>query len=208
MANTNRLAIAILGTAAVLSLIAVGQPDPPTGTGRPTRPRPIPGVPATPAATVPDPGKPMEPPVAPSIASGTSMFTTPAEALQFGWEIEGVGSSEQIKAAMVSALGESLEVVEYREAGDGRARLRPGIRHGSSFTLAGPLPMPGAMVQWYRNARDGEVDRRAGSLIIKGAGGDEIQRFNFFEGWPRSISIDPVTGSWAVEVVYETMEQG
>lgn len=192
------------GVAVLVAVVAMAQPELPTT--RTTRIRPTaPAQPATPPEAPSTTTTP--PPTPPSVRAGTPL-TTPSEQLRMGWELEGVATSRDTPGVILSPLSDSLEIVEYRGSTDTWTRYRPGVRHGSTFVLGGALPLPQPFNEWYHQARSGEVVRRSGSVIIKNAADLEIQRFNFFEGWPRSLTIDPVSGTWQIEIVYEFMELG
>lgn len=68
--------------------------------------------------------------------------------------------------------------------------------------------------EWFRRVTDGQVDRRAGSLILLADDGSEVLRYNFFEGWPcrwKSFALDAQSTYSMVEeieIAVERIERG
>ena len=111
--------------------------------------------------------------------------------------------------AILTPLRTSMEVIEYSEGGQRSLKYRPGAQRSDLFILSGPVTDPNcdALRQWYKNFEDGLFDRRSASVIFVRADRTEFLRYNIFEIWPRSFSIDPASGTYTVEIVFEKMER-
>lgn len=132
----------------------------------------------------------------------------PAEPFTTKVEISGI-TGENYAPAILTPLRTSMEVVEYAEGGQRALKYRPGAQRSDLFVLAGPITDPNcdALRQWYKNFEDGLFDRRSASVIFYRADQQEFLRYNIFEIWPRSFSIDPASGTYTVEIVFEKLER-
>ncbi len=109
---------------------------------------------------------------------------------KFKVEIEGV---TQGAFAAVDGLESTTEVVHFADGNDIIDRKRPGRSHFSNIVLRRGYLNMDELWEWYKQVLDGNVVRRAGSIIICGDDGSEIFRYNFFEAWPcrwKSLVLD------------------
>jgi phage tail-like protein len=134
----------------------------------------------------------------------------PLPSSNFIVEIDGIVSSSFLS---VDGLHAEAEVVEYREGGDNNnIKVTPGnVRHGP-LTLKRILTTDDELYLWFKDTRDGNVDRKSMSVIFMDHGRSEQVRFNLHECWPSEYYIEPVSSSPSdvvVEVIviqYELLE--
>ncbi|MEX0761363.1 MAG: phage tail protein [Dehalococcoidia bacterium] len=129
----------------------------------------------------------------------------------FKVEIEGV---TQGAFTLVSGIESEVEVVEYRDGDDMVLRKRPGRTKYSNITLKRGYTASPELWNWFRTVVDGRVERKAGSIILLGPNGEEIERYNFFEAWPvryRNYELggaDSDTVIEEIEIAVEKIERG
>lgn len=122
-------------------------------------------------------------------------------------EIEGLVSAAFKEC---SGIGSETEVIEYGGAQDRIRRKRPGRSKYTDITLKRGYTNNPELWQWRKSVIDGNVDRRAGSIIILGDDSEEICRFNFFDAWPTKWSgfqLDGKGNDGTVEEVVLTVER-
>lgn len=103
----------------------------------------------------------------------------------FHIEVEGI---ELATFKEASGFESTTEIIEYKEANqDGRLVIRkvPGSRSWSDITLRRGITDSLAMWEWRKQVLDGQVDeaRRDGSIVLYDSTGEEVVRYNFFNGW-------------------------
>ncbi len=135
-------------------------------------------------------------------------------ASSFTLEVDGVTMGSFMS---VSGLGYTAEVITHWEtkAGGGQLEVqkRPGRISYNDITLKRGLSQDNELVKWYQTVLDGEPSRRNGSIVMyKGdsAKGDEVDRWNFFEGWISAWSatdLDASTDGVVVEEITITHER-
>lgn len=136
------------------------------------------------------------------------------EASSFAVEIEGVTVGSFVSVDFVESVS---DVIEFSHGNDARKRSRPGRTHYSNIVLRRAYANNNELHDWRRKVEDGEVQRKAGSIIVLDStrtNGGEICRFNFFEAWPSRWRL----GSWnadgkdilieEIEIVVERIEKG
>jgi len=101
----------------------------------------------------------------------------------FRVEIDGIGSGS---FRSVSGLGIETEVIEFREGGDaGFVRKLPGATKWPDIVLTRGFTGDAKLYDWataYR--RTGKVEKRTGVIVMLEAGGGEVARWTFVNGWP------------------------
>jgi phage tail-like protein len=129
----------------------------------------------------------------------------------FRIEIEGV---TQGAFTAVDGLEVTVDVVTYADGSDLLVRKRPGrVRYGNIVLRRGFVNSQ-ELWNWFKAVADGNVERRAGSIILGADDGSEVLRYNFFEGWPcrwKSFSLDASVSEALVEeleIVVERIERG
>lgn len=99
----------------------------------------------------------------------------------FKIEIEGVTQGAFSECA---GLEVEIEVVETLDGDDLIVRKRPGRVHYANVALKRGYTDNPELWLWTKAVLDGTVERKAGSVILLDDAGNEISRYNFFEGWP------------------------
>lgn len=99
----------------------------------------------------------------------------------FRIEIEGLASAS-FKA--MDGIGSETEIITYGGTVEQIQRKRPGRTKWTEITLKRGYTNNPELWAWRRSVIAGQVERRAGSIIICADDGSEIVRYNFFEAWP------------------------
>ncbi|MFN3202997.1 MAG: phage tail protein [Bradymonadia bacterium] len=84
----------------------------------------------------------------------------------------------------VEGLDAETEVVEYQDGDDLRLRKRPGRTKYSDITLKRGYISTMELWDWRKRVMDGVVQRKSGSIVLCNDKGDEVMRYNFYDGWP------------------------
>jgi phage tail-like protein len=106
-----------------------------------------------------------------------------------------------------SGLSSQTDVIEYREGGDRTrsARKIPGLTRWSPIVLRRGVSTHRELWQWRRAIVDGQLDRRAGAIVLLGHDRSEVARWVFREGWPSKWE-GPHLRARSSEVAIETLE--
>ncbi len=129
----------------------------------------------------------------------------------FKVEIEGVTVGA---FSVVEGLQAITEVIEFQDGDDLILRKRPGRTKYTNITLKRGYLGSDELWQWYKSVADGLVERKSGSIILLGSDRKEIERYNFFEAWPRRYKNYEVEGLGTgviveeIEIVVEKVERG
>ncbi len=130
---------------------------------------------------------------------------------RFRIEIEGVA---QGAFSACDGLEAKVDVVEFADGSNPTARKRPGRARFTNIVLRRGVVNNTDLWQWFKAVMDGQVERRAGSIIVLNDIGEEVYRYNFFEGWPcrwKSLSLNaemPGTLVEELEIAVERIERG
>ncbi|WP_425261736.1 phage tail protein [Rubrivivax sp. RP6-9] len=130
---------------------------------------------------------------------------------RFRIEIEGV---TQGAFAACDGLEVRVDVVDFNDGDDGTARKRPGRTRYGNIVLRRGSTLDTALWDWFKQVADGRVERKAGSVIVCNDVGDEVYRYNFFEGWPcrwKSLELDAQDAGTLIEeieIAVEKIERG
>jgi phage tail-like protein len=101
---------------------------------------------------------------------------------RFRVEIDGI---QQAGFMECTGLGSQVEVVEYREGGDNATvRKLPGRVSYPDITLKWGITDSQELYKWHLAVIQGKLDRKAGSVVLLDAQGQEKLRWNFFNAWP------------------------
>ena len=127
----------------------------------------------------------------------------PYRGYNFLVEIEGVTTAGFREC---SGLDTSQDPIEYREGNMPRTvRKLPGLVKYANIVLKRGYAGSDELWNWREKVMDGNVERRAGSIIVLDDTGQEVKRWNFFEGWPAKWT-GPAFNATANEVAIETLE--
>lgn len=123
---------------------------------------------------------------------------------RFRVEIEGVqvgGFSE------VSGLQVEVEVEDYREGGNNTFvhKLVGATRYPANLTLKHGLMDATTLWDWHQKVRNGQVERKNGSIILLDSTGLEVCRWNFSNAHPVRWS-GPDLRAATAEVALESIE--
>lgn len=130
---------------------------------------------------------------------------------RFKIEIEGV---TQGAFSACDGLEASVDVVDFNDGDDGIARKRPGRARYANIVLRRGQTTNTELWDWFKRVLEGRVERKAGSVILCNDAGDEVFRYNFFEGWPcrwKSLELDasrPAALVEELEIAVEKIERG
>jgi phage tail-like protein len=133
----------------------------------------------------------------------TGALPDPYSNYNFLVEIDGIsrGAFEE-----VSGLDSTIDVVEYREGGWNTTPHKfPGQTKHANLVLKHGMASDHELVDWHKNAVDGTVDRRNGSVILLDRRGTEAARWNFLRAWPSKYT-GPSLNAKASEIAIETLE--
>jgi phage tail-like protein len=127
----------------------------------------------------------------------------PYSALNFRVEIDGITIAAFSEC---SGLVCETDVIEYRTGGEsGSARKLPGLRKFANIVLKRGITTDRQLWNWYKTVLDGNVQRKAGSVVLLDESGQEVLRWNFRQGWPRKYE-GPTLNAQTSEVAIETLE--
>lgn len=130
---------------------------------------------------------------------------------KFKIEIEGV---TQGAFAACDGLEARVDVVDFSDGDNLTARKRPGRTRFANIVLRRGMVNNTELWNWFEVVTAGLIQRKAGSVIVCGDDGNEIFRYNFFEGWPcrwKSLELDadkPGTLVEEIEIAVEKIERG
>lgn len=100
---------------------------------------------------------------------------------KFRIEIEGV---TQGAFTSVDGLEGTTDVVTFVDGSGMDVRKRPGRTTYTNIVLRRGYVNSDELWRWYQRVIDGQVERRAGSIIVCDETLQEIFRYNFYEAWP------------------------
>ncbi len=129
---------------------------------------------------------------------------------KFKIEIEGIA---QGTFAACDGLEARVDVVEFTDGDNAMVRKRPGRARYANIVLRRGTTTSTELWDWFKRVMDGQVQRKAGSVVVCDDAMDEVFRFNFFEGWPcrwKSLELDaesPRTLVEEIEIAVERIER-
>jgi phage tail-like protein len=127
----------------------------------------------------------------------------PYRAYNFRVEIDGI---TRAGFREVSGLDSGQDAIAYREGSDPLTeRKLPGLVKYSNITLKWGITDDAQLWDWRKQAMDGKVERKNGSIILLDDTGEEKVRWNFRDGWPTKWT-GPSFNATGNEVAIETLE--
>jgi phage tail-like protein len=123
-------------------------------------------------------------------------------------EIEGVdGSSSLVVGGFseVSGLGSKTEVIEFAVGNSSTVMQLPGKTRYSNIVLRKGVTNSNELYCWRQAIENGDLDRRAGSVVLLDHEMAEKTRWNFYEAWPCRYEA-PSLDSSGNAVSIETLE--
>ena len=112
-------------------------------------------------------------------------------AYNFCVEIQGVQAG-YFKG--VDGINCEIEVIEFQDGDDLTLRKRPGRSKFGDVTLKKGYIVTADLQDWWKNARDGQYDRRDISVILNDNAGNEIRRWNLYGCWPKQWKVNAFDG--------------
>lgn len=112
----------------------------------------------------------------------TGQIPDPYNNFNFLVEIDGI-----TRAAFheCSGLDSTIDVIEHREGGENTTpRKLPGLTKYSNLVLKRGITDDLQLYDWHRQAIDGEIQRKNGSIVLLDRSGKEVTRWNFVRAWP------------------------
>jgi phage tail-like protein len=135
------------------------------------------------------------------MATGT--IPEPYGSYNFLVEIDGI-----TRAAFreCSGFDSTIAVIEYREGGENTTvRKLPGMTTYSNITLQRGVTDDMDLYQWHRQAIQGNVERKNGSIVLLDRSGQEVARWNFVRAWPTKWT-GPSLNAEGTEVAIDSFE--
>jgi phage tail-like protein len=133
----------------------------------------------------------------------TAARVDPYRNFSFLVEIDGI---TQAGFSDCTGFGASTDPIEYREGGENRTvRKLPGMTKYNNITLKWGITDSRELYDWYRDVVNGKIQRKNGSIILLDLQGQEVLRWNFFNGWPSKWDGPDFTAK-GNDVAIETLE--
>jgi phage tail-like protein len=133
----------------------------------------------------------------------TALRVDPFASFNFLVEIDGI-----TRAAFQEASGfdSTIDIIEHREGGENTTvRKLPGLTKYSNIVLKWGLTDDRELYDWHREAIQGNVQRRNGSIVLLDRRGEERTRWNFFNAWPSKWD-GPDFNAEGTDAAIETLE--
>jgi phage tail-like protein len=111
----------------------------------------------------------------------TGARVDPYTAYTFLVEIDGIQRAAFQECA---GLDSSVELTEYNEGGRPTPMKLGGLARYANISLKYGLTDDPELYEWHRDAAEGRIERRNGSIVVRDRGGTERVRWNFFAAWP------------------------
>ena len=106
----------------------------------------------------------------------------------------------------VSGFDSTIDVIEHREGGENTTvRKLPGMTKHSNIVLKWGLADDADLYNWHRDAVNGKVQRRNGSIVLLDRQGQERMRWNFVNAWPAKWD-GPDFNAEGNDIAIETLE--
>jgi phage tail-like protein len=106
----------------------------------------------------------------------------------------------------VSGFDSTIDVIEHREGGENTTpRKLPGMTKHSNIVLKWGLADDADLYNWHRDAVNGRVQRRNGSIVLLDRQGQERMRWNFVNAWPTKWD-GPDFNAEGNDIAIETLE--
>lgn len=136
----------------------------------------------------------------------------PYRAYNFKLEIQGVTEGHFTQC---NGLGATVDVIDYREAGQGEVvRRLPGQVSYSDVTLSYGLTDSTQLWDWFQTVVTGKTERKNVSIVMVGTdGATEAMRWNLIDAWPArwdGAAFNAIAQEAAIEhltLTYEVLER-
>ena len=106
----------------------------------------------------------------------------------------------------VTGFDSTIDVIEHREGGENTTvRKLPGLTKYGNISLKWGITEDRELYEWHRDAVQGNVRRKSGSIIGLDRRGVEILRWHFFNAWPAKYDA-PDFNAEGNDIAIETLE--
>jgi phage tail-like protein len=128
----------------------------------------------------------------------------PYRSYNFLVELDGISRAGFQEA---SGLDSSQDPIDYREGNEKNLTVRklPSMVKYSNITLKWGITSDSELWDWRKQAMDGKIERKNGSIVLLDDTGEEQIRWNFREAWPTKWT-GPTLNATGAEVAVETLE--
>jgi phage tail-like protein len=126
--------------------------------------------------------------------------------LNFNFVVD-IGLGDELGFSEVEAPSGEIEVIEYREGADrvNTARKLPGLAKYPNVTLKRGVTGGTDLFEWWKSARDGQVQRRNVTITLLDEQRQPVLRWLLRNAWP--VKIDgPSLNATGNEVAIESLE--
>jgi len=125
---------------------------------------------------------------------------------RFNFEVDIVGISDTLGFSEVELPSGEIGVIEYREGNDFNAvRKLPGLTKYSNVTLKRGINGYLELYNWWKSARDGNLQRCDVSIKLLDEQRQEVMRWNLSRAWPVKLEAGQLNAR-ANEIAIETLE--
>jgi phage tail-like protein len=115
------------------------------------------------------------------VVVATTQRDDPYKGFNFRVEIDGVSLAA---FSEVGGLENETAVIEYRVGGEpNTVRKLPGLTRYANIVLRRGITQDAELWSWRKSIIEGNVDRRNGTIVLLDDTGNEVVRWNFFQGW-------------------------
>jgi phage tail-like protein len=105
----------------------------------------------------------------------------PYKSFNFRVEIDGISLAAFTE---VDGLESETAVIEYRVGGEpNTVRKLPGLTKYANIVLRRGITQDAELWGWRQNIIEGRADRRHGAIVLLDDEGNDVVRWNFFQGW-------------------------
>jgi phage tail-like protein len=105
----------------------------------------------------------------------------PYKRFNFRVEIDGISLAA---FSEVAGLDSETAVIEYRVGGEpNTVRKLPGLTKYANIVLRRGITQDAQLWSWRQNIIEGKADRRHGAIVLLDDEGNDVVRWNFFQGW-------------------------
>ena len=118
-------------------------------------------------------------------------------------EITGIATADMRIASSLSAV---TAVHNVTTPNDPRIHIKLGRTEYKAIKGTGELPPPRDMLDWYRDVRNGNDDRRAGVIVLSANDGSDIHRILLREALPVGLDIELAGSRWIMTLAVELIE--
>lgn len=133
----------------------------------------------------------------------TGVLKDPYVNFNFLVEIDGI-----TRAAFhqVSGFDSAIDVIEHREGGQNTTtRKLPGMTKYANILLKWGITDDLQLFEWHRQAVQGDLQRKNGSIVLLNRKGEEVARWNFVRAWPSKYTAPELTAEGG-DVAIESLE--